>query len=92
MAGISPKIHSIGPGEVPNGAYLEAATDGKRHYSICPPKGQKERYRFALYALPGEFSAGQEIPGPELLHNLTEASPEFRTPIQGVVAATYTRS
>jgi phosphatidylethanolamine-binding protein (PEBP) family uncharacterized protein len=92
MAGLSPKLRGVRANEVPNGAYIEEASDGQRHYSICPPDGTTERYRFALYALPPQFAAGTAIDGPHLLHNLTEQKPEFLSPIRGEMSVVYTRS
>jgi phosphatidylethanolamine-binding protein (PEBP) family uncharacterized protein len=91
MAGVSPKLRHLSAGEVPRGAFLVQDSDGKRSYSICPAKGQSERYEFALYALPPHVRAGPEISGVRLLHNLTGTNLGGRSPATGKFTATYTR-
>lgn len=91
MAGLKPGLHGISAGELPTGAYLVQASDGKKRYSICPPKGQTKRYEFAVYAMPPAFGVGDAIDGVDLLRNLTEGQAPFRAPGQGRFFATYTR-
>jgi phosphatidylethanolamine-binding protein (PEBP) family uncharacterized protein len=90
MAGLKPALHKVAAGTLPSGAYLEQASKGKR-YSICPAKGQAAKYKFLIYALPAGVAAGPEIGGPQLLGNLTSATPEKRSPAEGGFSATYKR-
>jgi hypothetical protein len=91
MAGVAPALHRMSAGEIPRGAFLVTGSDGKRRYSICPAKGQTERYEFALYALPPHVRAGPGISGVGLLHNLTGKILGGRSPARGAFTATYTR-
>ncbi len=91
MAGVTPTLHGLAAGEVPKGGFLVQTSDGKKTYSICPSKGQTERYEFALYALPELIRASPQISGARLLGNLTGKIPQGRSPAEGVFTATYTR-
>jgi phosphatidylethanolamine-binding protein (PEBP) family uncharacterized protein len=91
MAGIKPELHGIAAGQLPSGAFLEEASDGKRQYSICPPKGQTKLYEFVLFALPPTVRVSGEINGVNLYHNLAEGPPEDRAPARGAFSATYSR-
>lgn len=91
LAGINPSLGEVKAGKKPAGAFLEEASDGKRHYSICPPKGQTRLYAFALYALPEHVTVTAQISGVALYHNLAEGKPEFRAPAAGAITASYTR-
>jgi phosphatidylethanolamine-binding protein (PEBP) family uncharacterized protein len=91
MAGLKPTLHKVAAGELPPHAFMEEASNGKAHYSICPTKGKPRRYKFALYALPPTAVATNRITGSELLVNLTEATPEDQAPASGEFTASYTR-
>jgi phosphatidylethanolamine-binding protein (PEBP) family uncharacterized protein len=91
MAGLKPQLHGIGAGEVPSGAFLVSASDGKKHYSICPPKGETKRYEFAIYAMPPLVTVGTHINGVKLLHNLAAGPPQDRGPGKGEFVVTYRR-
>jgi len=91
MAGLAPALHGVGAGQVPGNAFLVTASDGSKRYSICPPRGQTKRYRFAIYALPKGVIAGPKVSGPRMLRNLVEGPPRFLTPAYGFISATYTR-
>ena len=91
MAGIKPGLHELKAGEVPHGAFLEQASDGKRQYSICPARGQTRFYAFAVYALPEKVKVTPKINGAALFHNLAEGPPKFRAPGSGAFTVTYTR-
>jgi phosphatidylethanolamine-binding protein (PEBP) family uncharacterized protein len=92
MGGLNPELHKVGAGEVPSGAFLEQASDGKRHYSICPPAGQTQIYKFIVYAVPSLIKVTSKINGTGLLHNLAEGPPNFRAPAEGELPTSYTRS
>lgn len=91
MGGLKPTLHKLTAGALPSGAFLEQASDGKRHYSICPAKGKTGQYEFLVYALPIGLHASRNITGFSLLHNLTAATPEDRAPAEGGFNATYKR-
>jgi len=76
VAGVNPSLHRLSAGQLPPGAYVGEATDGKRHYSICPKRGQRKQYQFELYALPAADSVVREFAGgPVLLRLARKASP-----------------
>jgi phosphatidylethanolamine-binding protein (PEBP) family uncharacterized protein len=91
LAGVSPELGELAAGKVPSGAFLEEASDGKRHYSICPPKGQTRLYAFAIYAVPQKIIVTRSVNGVTLYHNLAEGKPEFRATAAGALTASYTR-
>ena len=95
MAGINPQLHAIAAGKLPSGAVLLEASDKKRHYSICPPKGHPQRYDFAVFAVPPAVRVGTEIPGVPLLKNLVYGPPggtaQDDSPAKGQLLATYER-
>jgi phosphatidylethanolamine-binding protein (PEBP) family uncharacterized protein len=92
VAGISPTTHRMRAGEVPHGAFVLAASDGRRRYSLCPAPGQSRRYTFALYALPRLTRVTAEINSRVLLTNLTESTNvENLSPAAGTLSVTYTR-
>lgn len=91
MAGVKPTLHELSAGELPPGAFLEQASDGQRHYSICPPKGQTRRYAFILYAVPPLVRVSSHINGARLLRNLTEGIPQYLADAVGEFSASYTR-
>jgi phosphatidylethanolamine-binding protein (PEBP) family uncharacterized protein len=91
IAGVNPALHGIAAGQVPAGAFVLTSSNGKKRYSICPTKGKRERYIFALYALPSLARAAPQIPGNALLHNLTQSSPQYEAPARGAFAVSYTR-
>jgi phosphatidylethanolamine-binding protein (PEBP) family uncharacterized protein len=91
MAGVEPALHHLAAGEIPKGAFVLQASNGKRQYTICPPQHQTQRYEFALYALPPHVHAGPNINATELLTNLTSTIPTNQAPARGAILTTYTR-
>jgi phosphatidylethanolamine-binding protein (PEBP) family uncharacterized protein len=91
MAGLKAELHGVGAGELPSGAFLVEGSNGKRKYSICPPRGQTGHYQFAIYAMPPLISVGKAINGVKLLQNLTHGSSEDLAPGIGHLSFTYTR-
>jgi phosphatidylethanolamine-binding protein (PEBP) family uncharacterized protein len=91
MAGLRPSLQSVRSGEVPRYAYLLSNSDHRRHYSVCPPRGQTERYSFALYGLPRGARASTSMTGAVLLYNLTQAGAQYQAPVSGTFSVTYKR-
>jgi phosphatidylethanolamine-binding protein (PEBP) family uncharacterized protein len=92
IAGLQPTLRGLRPGEVPHGAFVLRATDGKKHYSICPARGHTESYTFAIYALPRGTRATRALTAGGLLYNLTQTgSTQDQTPAAGALSATYKR-
>jgi len=91
LAGVNPALHALAAGKIPKGGFLEEASDRKRHYSICPAKGQTRVYAFALYAVPPRVIVTHNVNGSTLFHNLAEGPPEFRAVGSGELTASYER-
>jgi phosphatidylethanolamine-binding protein (PEBP) family uncharacterized protein len=91
LAGLNPSLHGLRAGEIPRGAFLVANSKGEKRYSICPARGQTERYTFALLALPRYARAARGFPGPNLLQNLTGTDVEYQAPAAGTFSVKYTR-
>ena len=90
VAGLNPSLHRLSAGELPPGAYVGEATDGKRRYSLCPKKGQAKQYQFELYALPAADSVVREFAGgPILLKLARKGSPALG---HGDFIASYRRA
>jgi phosphatidylethanolamine-binding protein (PEBP) family uncharacterized protein len=91
LGGVKAEVHELTAGELPTGAFLEEASDGKDHYSICPPKGQTKHYEFVVYAVPALVQVTTKINGAKLLQNLAEGPPQFQATAKGELSATYKR-
>jgi phosphatidylethanolamine-binding protein (PEBP) family uncharacterized protein len=91
VAGVRPTLRHLRAGELPRGAFFETGSNGKRGYSLCPAKSHTVHYEFALYALPPGARATPALGGPELLHNLTESSPQYAAPAHGAFSVVYSR-
>jgi phosphatidylethanolamine-binding protein (PEBP) family uncharacterized protein len=91
LAGLKPELGEVKAGKVPAGAYLEELSNGKRRYSICPPRGQTRVYAFAVYAVPPKVIVTRNVNASTLYHNLSEGKPEFRATGGGEIRVSYTR-
>lgn len=91
LAGVNPSLHQIGSDQVPSGAYLVETSSRARNYSVCPHRGQVTDYVFAIYALPAGIHATRAINGLDLYRNLTEATPQDRSPAVGGILTQYVR-
>jgi phosphatidylethanolamine-binding protein (PEBP) family uncharacterized protein len=92
IAGVNPKLHSIGAGELPSGAHIGVASDGKRHYSICPKKGVNEQFRFMLYAVPAVATVSPHFAALPILSALSKPNAETSATGVGAFAVTYRRT
>jgi phosphatidylethanolamine-binding protein (PEBP) family uncharacterized protein len=92
LAGLKPELHGVEAGERPPGSFLVENSNGKKQYSICPPKGQTRQYEFVAFAMPPLVTVGTRINGVKLLQNLAAGPPQDRAPGKGVLAVTYTRT
>jgi phosphatidylethanolamine-binding protein (PEBP) family uncharacterized protein len=90
LAGISPQLHKIAAGEIPQGAHVGVQTNGKKIYSACPKPGTQEDYQFELWALPASVTVPSKFgdSGAFRVFNATKSSPAIA---HGVFATTYTR-
>jgi phosphatidylethanolamine-binding protein (PEBP) family uncharacterized protein len=55
VAGLSPNLHEIPAGQLPQGAIVGRNSYGSNGYKICPPAGAHETYVIDLYALPASL-------------------------------------
>jgi phosphatidylethanolamine-binding protein (PEBP) family uncharacterized protein len=92
VAGLSPALHKIAPGQLPAGAYTGAVSGGKRQsYSICPAKGTSVHYQLELYGVPASVTIAPHFAGISILDLLTDASGPTRADAHGSLVALYTR-
>jgi len=91
VAGVSPSLHRLAPGELPQGAHLGRATNGKSRYNICPKKGKSEQYVFELYGLPEGDATPLNFTGTQVFASLAVSSHPVPTTAHGNFEATYKR-
>ncbi|HTU77363.1 MAG TPA: hypothetical protein VMF09_01230 [Solirubrobacteraceae bacterium] len=91
LAGINPALHRLAAGELPPGAHVGRASDGKARYAICPAPGETRRYEFALYGIPTSLRVPASFVDTTLLREV--ASPESPTSasVGGAFTVSYTR-
>lgn len=51
ITGLKPTSHGLNPGQLPPGVIVGANSAGHTTYDLCPPKGPREEYLAALFAL-----------------------------------------
>jgi phosphatidylethanolamine-binding protein (PEBP) family uncharacterized protein len=91
VAGLNPALHALRAGKLPRGAHVGQASDGKRRYSICPAKGQSERYEFAVVAVPPDAQVVSEFSGISLLRDLVQPRSPSAPTATGTFFASYKR-
>jgi phosphatidylethanolamine-binding protein (PEBP) family uncharacterized protein len=92
VAGLSPALHQIPSGELPAGARLGSAGDGRpQPYRVCPAKGTRVHYQFELYGVPSAVPISARFSGVTLLSKLTAASGPTRANAHGGFFAFYER-
>lgn len=91
VSGINPALHSLPAGQLPPGAHVGVASNGKRRYSICPPKGQRERYQFELYGLPASGAVSPHFVGLTALASLVTSDKASPINAYGSLVTSYTR-
>lgn len=83
VAGIKPNVKRLASGQLPAGAHVGVASDGKRHYSLCPAKkGQFVKYQFELYGVPKGVKISPNFVSYPVLAALTN-------PRSGVIATVH---
>jgi hypothetical protein len=91
LAGVKPALHKLSAGEVPKGAHVGTATDGKRRYSVCPAKHTSEQFQFAVYAVPASTSILPRFSGPRILGLIAGSESQTRSEAGGSFVAAYKR-
>ncbi|HTC59350.1 MAG TPA: hypothetical protein VK691_04445 [Solirubrobacteraceae bacterium] len=93
LAGVNPSLHRIAAGELPPGAHLAYAANGKQtRYSVCPARGQKRAYQFALYVIPSSITVPARFVGIKLLEVIANPESKYNNNVGGAFAATYERA
>jgi phosphatidylethanolamine-binding protein (PEBP) family uncharacterized protein len=59
ITGIKPNVHRLSPPKLPAGVIVGTNSNGQVGYHFCQPKGSKETYVAALFALPRHLPAKQ---------------------------------
>jgi phosphatidylethanolamine-binding protein (PEBP) family uncharacterized protein len=84
VAGLSPSVREIAAGKLTPGAILGRGSSGHTKYSLCPPKGESERYLFVLYALPKRLGLKTGFSGTSLLNKVIgKLNPPFGALLTG---------
>jgi phosphatidylethanolamine-binding protein (PEBP) family uncharacterized protein len=90
VAGLNPDLHRLRAGELPPGAYLGVASDGRRQrYSLCPKK--PTLYEFELYGAPGSNRLVRDFGGYRALTSLLTPTSPTHTTAYGNFYAIYER-
>jgi hypothetical protein len=92
VAGLNPHLHKLDPGRLPFGAVVGVASDGRRHYSICPKAGTVEQYQFELYGLPARAAVARQFAGLPILNALETRNKSSPTNAYGDLVTTYKRA
>jgi hypothetical protein len=91
VAGLNPALHRLAAGRLPPGAHVGRGSDSKAHYSICPAKGKRKRYQFALYAVPASVEIAPSFEAIPILRNLASTASPTAAKVGGSFVATYER-
>jgi phosphatidylethanolamine-binding protein (PEBP) family uncharacterized protein len=92
MAGISPGLHHLDPGQLPQGAHPGLTTGKTQKYALCPKHGQTKQYVFELYGLPQGDAVPLGFNGVSVLSKLAVTHDESIANVHGNFGAVYKRS
>ncbi len=92
VGGVDANLHKLTAGHLPKGTAVGTNSDGSHRYRICPAKGSRKTYEFAVYAVP---ASAKKLRGPfkglQLLGELASNNSPSIAPAGGQFAAFYTR-
>lgn len=91
VSGVNPALHRLAAGQLPRGAHVGIASDGKRNYSVCPNKGTKVHYQFELYGLPALVKIPPDFAGLPIIATLSSRKSTNPVNAHGGFVAFYTR-
>lgn len=91
VSGLNPALHRLASGSLPAGAHVGRADDGKRHYSVCPAKGRKTSYQFAVMDIPPTIRVAPKFSGVALLKGIVNSRSATQVIPAGLFVASYTR-
>lgn len=89
VAGVNPKLHKIAAGELPPGAFTGVVSHSRTRYSLCPKKGQSQKYQFEVYGLPKSASISRKFAGLPVLSALGHSPSPVNA--HGAFAVVYRR-
>jgi phosphatidylethanolamine-binding protein (PEBP) family uncharacterized protein len=92
VSGINPRLHKLVAGQLPAGAHVGVASDGERHYSICPKRGVTEAYQFILYAVRSSLEISPKFAGVSALATLSAPHTQDSAIGQGGFVSRYRRA
>jgi phosphatidylethanolamine-binding protein (PEBP) family uncharacterized protein len=87
VAGLRPTLRQLTSRRLPRGAVVGRDAQGHTTYSFCPPKGTRQNYLVALFALPRTLSAVPGFNDEALFAALSKARVPF-----GQMLVNYTRA
>lgn len=92
VGGVDANLHKLAAGHLPAGTNVGSNADGSKHYSVCPAKGPRKIYEFAIYAVP---KSAPKLQGPfkglQLLGELASTNSPALAPAGGQFAVAYKR-
>jgi phosphatidylethanolamine-binding protein (PEBP) family uncharacterized protein len=91
VAGLSPKVHHLAAGQLPSGAFLGGRNNGSTKYSICPEKGTRQQYEFALYAVPTSIKIPRGFAGVQILSRIGASTAPTPASAAGIFEVAYKR-
>jgi phosphatidylethanolamine-binding protein (PEBP) family uncharacterized protein len=92
LAGVNPQLHKLGAGELPPGSHMALTSSGKElSYSVCPARGQTQKFQFALYAVPASVTVPDAFVGIKLLAVLADPESADYANAGGAFVARFTR-
>jgi phosphatidylethanolamine-binding protein (PEBP) family uncharacterized protein len=92
IAGVNPELHKLASGQVPTGAVVGTAANGKpTRYSVCPKKGETDSYQMAVYALRPSFNPGSKFTASVLLQDVASGPSQQGASAGGGFNMTYKR-
>ncbi len=91
VSGVNPSLHRLAAGQLPRGAHVGAASDGKQRYSLCPKKGTTVQYRFELYGLPAGVRIAPRFAGESVIAALSSSKSSNPVNAHGSLIAFYRR-
>jgi phosphatidylethanolamine-binding protein (PEBP) family uncharacterized protein len=92
VAGVDASLHRLAAGYLPKGTNVGVNDDGSHRYRVCPIRGARKTYEFAVYAVPaGAPKLEGAFKGLQLFGELASSTSQSISPAAGLFAATYER-
>jgi phosphatidylethanolamine-binding protein (PEBP) family uncharacterized protein len=91
MSGVSPALHRLNAGQIPSGAHIGLASNGKRRYAVCPRMGETVQYQFMLYGVPASAKISPDFADQPIVNALSQSGTATSATSEGAFVATYRR-